>query len=320
MNGIYTDIMTSACGADKDAYKTGLKSGAEFSALYSSMLEGGDLLSGATRATVPAECAVGSMLATMVDDSGIDMELGVTLMRALMETDFDMESSMTILSALMSACAIRETETAYGGIAYLTGLLPSGGCGEEMPANAWLPANPEITGDRSCRSPLLLRSIISQFNVESCVRYAPHKYGNDTYCNIFVWDVTSALGAEIPHYVDAETGRPRRYPDIAGAMELDANATCDWLQCYGSEYGWREVSASEAQEYANRGCPAVTAWKNTTGGAGHVQIVCPSQNGAFNEARGVAIAQAGSRNFEYGYITSVYSGQNLHKVRYYVHE
>ena len=189
-----------------------------------------------------------------------------------------------------------------------------------LPVEPWKAVTPLINGNITNRSPELLNQIIGQFNVERAERYQPFRKGNDTYCNIFVWDVTTALGAEIPHYVDAETGSPRTYPYIKGAKEMGANATHDWLLSQGPQYGWRQVSAEEAQAYANTGKPAVTAWKNPTGAAGHVQIVCPSQNRGYDSIRGVTVAQAGAKVTDYAYISSTFGGSKLANVKYFVHE
>lgn len=191
--------------------------------------------------------------------------------------------------------------------------------GAIVPGEAWKPTTPAAVSEAGGRSAGLLDSVISQFDVVNSERYRPYRKGNDTYCNIFVWDVTSALGCEIPHYVDSGTGRPRSYPDIKGAYELDANGTHDWLVNSGAEYGWREVSAEEAQAWANVGGPAVTAWKNPTGRAGHVQVVCPSESGGYDALRGVSVAQAGSKNAEYTYESSVFSSSQRSAVRYFVH-
>jgi hypothetical protein len=237
------------------------------------------------------------------------------------------DSDGAMLPALLSAVAAGKGRIAYTAatafsfsevIASGVGASAAYTGGELVPEAAWIPASPAVTGDESCRSPELLERIIEQFDVESSARYKPYKNGKDTYCNIFVWDVTSALGAEIPHYVDALTGQPRRYPDTAGARELDANGVCRWLSVYGSRYGWTEVSAEAAQEYANRGCPAVTAWHNPAG-AGHVQVVRPSKDGAYDAARGVAVAQAGKTTREYTYTSSIYGKDRLSQVRYFVH-
>jgi len=191
----------------------------------------------------------------------------------------------------------------------------AGGAGQAvLPVDAWRPTTPVITSDASFRSPQLYRAVIDQFQVETAERYRPGR--NDaTYCNIFMWDVTRAMGAEIPHYTDRETGEPRFPPDTKGARSMGARAICQWLQTHGETYGWREVDAETAQRYANAGRPAVTS----AGERGHVQVVCPSRDGGFDPVRGVTIAQAGRIVTNYSHITSTYSGNGLNDVRYWVH-
>lgn len=186
-----------------------------------------------------------------------------------------------------------------------------------VPVNAWVATSPAVVSIEGARSPDNLRAVIDQFNVESATRYTPYRNGA-TYCNIFVWDVTSAMGCEVPHYVDAVTGEPRTYPDVSGARELDANGVAGWLADSGAGYGWREVSEAEAQALANEGQAVVGAWKNN-GGIGHVQIVCPSADGTYDASRGPAIAQAGSRNTNYTYQSNIYGAQRRQSIRYYAH-
>ena len=171
-----------------------------------------------------------------------------------------------------------------------------------VPSEAWRPTSPSVVSGASNRSAGLYRQVLDQFGVESSERYRPYRRGNDTYCNIFVWDATSAMGCEIPHFVDPD-GTPRAYPDVSGAYELDANGVHNWLVNSGPEYGWREVSAEEAQAWANAGKPAVTAYNNV-GGIGHVQMVCPSADGKYDPVRGVTVTQAGSSRYNYAYISS----------------
>ncbi len=186
------------------------------------------------------------------------------------------------------------------------------------PFNASKAVTPLVTSDKSNRSASLYENVIAQFKVETNARYAVNKNGTgDTYCNIFMWDVTRAMGAEIPHYVDAQTLEARYYPDVSGAKELNANGIYDWLSKMGNSYGWKKVTAEEAQAFANSGKPVVTAWKNTSG-HGHVQVVCPSKSGTYNEKLGVTVAQAGRNLFNYGYITDVYN-ESLKDVVYYAH-
>jgi len=194
--------------------------------------------------------------------------------------------------------------------------------GTFLPDEAWKPTNPQICGRPGERSAERLDQVLDQFAVESAERYRAHRRtGSDTYCNIYVWDATSALGCEIPHYVDAATGAPRSYPDVAGAVELGANSLHDWLVSSGQTYGWREVSAAEAQALADQGYPAVTAWRNPNPArAGHVQMVRPSREGGYDPARGVAVAQAGARNSRYTYTSDVFGADALRAVRYFVHD
>ncbi|HWR21906.1 MAG TPA: hypothetical protein VN366_00380 [Feifaniaceae bacterium] len=187
------------------------------------------------------------------------------------------------------------------------------------PFSASKPANPTVTSREGSRSPGLYRSVIDQFQVQSSPRYAVNKKGNnDTYCNIFLWDVTRAMGAEIPHYVDPVTLEARAYPDVSGAKELNANGIYDWLGAKGADYGWVKVTPEQAQQYANQGLPVVTAWKNTQGGHGHVQVVCPSGDGLYDPSRGVTVAQAGRTLTNYTPITNIYS-ERLNSVVYYAH-
>jgi len=185
-----------------------------------------------------------------------------------------------------------------------------------LPLEFWRPTSPAIVSSEEDRSPALYRAVIDQFSVETAERYRPFRDGN-TYCNIFVWDVTSAMGAEIPHYTDPATGEARYYPDIRGAKSMGAIATCEWLQKHGAGYGWREVDAETAQMHANEGKPAITS----AGKLGHVQIICPSRDGGFDPIRGVTISQAGSTVTNYRHISGIYSANALaNSVRYWIHD
>ena len=191
-----------------------------------------------------------------------------------------------------------------------------GAGGAVLPLETWRPATPIVTSSEDDRSAALYTSVIKQFRVETAERYRPYRNGY-TYCNIYMWDVTKAMGAEIPHYIDPATGEPREYPDVKGAMEMNARATDDWLMKYGDKYGWIHVDPETAQRYANEGKPAVT----TGGTLDHVQVVCPSANGEYDPVRGVTVAQAGSIVTSYRYIKELYSSSALNNhIKYWVHE
>ena len=161
--------------------------------------------------------ALGLLLSSSFGQEDMDSNFGIMLMYMLMGSDSD--SGYRILSSLMSA-AVKDNRTVLPPVsvtdcaAYKADSIPSdslshASTGDRVPEKAWLPTNPIVKGNEECRSPALLDRLIEQFDVENSARYTPHKHGGDTYCNIFVWDVTSALGAEIPHYVDAQTGAPK---------------------------------------------------------------------------------------------------------------
>lgn len=161
--------------------------------------------------------------------------------------------------------------------------------------NAALPVTPAVTNLPGTRSASEYNNVIDQFAVEKNPRYAIRDSNgdgrDDTFCNIFVWDVTKAMGAEVPHWVYAD-GSPAE-AGAKGAHELNANGVYQWLENHGSDRGWRVVNAEEAQAYANNGKPVVATWENPTGGAGHVAMVRP---GSYSETDGPTIAQAGGKN------------------------
>ena len=152
----------------------------------------------------------------------------------------------------------------------------------------WEPVFARRRSSRSKRDPFTYESVIDQFAVRTNLRYLKNRNGRgETYCNIFVWDVTRAMGAEIPHWLGADgspttTGRGR---------ELTANDAIEWLRSHGPRFGWRAVDRSGAQAHANRGCPAIAAWLNP-GGIGHIAVVRP---GVLGED-GPIVAQAGETN------------------------
>jgi len=184
-----------------------------------------------------------------------------------------------------------------------------------LPLEWWRPAIPSITSTPAHRDPALYREVVNQFDVEKSERYRPGRNGN-TYCNIFAWDVTRAMGAELPYYTDPRTGAPMYYPDIQGAKYMMAKDMDVWLERHGADYGWHQVSAEDAQMHANMGRPVVTSANHLS----HMQVVVPSKDGTYDPVRGVTIAQAGSRNTNYMHISGIYGATSLkNNIRYWVH-
>lgn len=173
------------------------------------------------------------------------------------------------------------------------------------------PTTPPLTSTPDARSGELYTEVIDQFAVGNNPRYAQNE--QRTYCNIFAWDVTKAMGAEIPHWVDANGNSVA--PATPGSQELRVNGMVEWLETHGERNGWHPISAEEAQARANEGKPAVALWRNPNPGQpGHVGIVRP---GEYDTDKGPAIAQAGMQNFNHGHVTDGFG--NL-PVVYYVHD
>jgi hypothetical protein len=115
-------------------------------------------------------------------------------------------------------------------------------------------------------------NVIAQFPVTTSARYLPAN--GVTWCNIYAWDVSRALGCEIPHWWQ---GR-----------EQTANNLVDWLSSVGPDYGWAECNEDQALDNANNGLPTFVTYKNQ-GGHGHIAVVLPGGS--------LTIAQAGLSNF-----------------------
>ena len=173
----------------------------------------------------------------------------------------------------------------------------------------WLPTNPPLRGDPSAPDAGRYAQVINQFAVGANPRYTPQ--GDNTYCNIFAWDVMSAMGAPLPHWVNTD-GSPAN-PGGSGAYELNADGVNDWLNQHGSAYGWREVSADEAQALANQGYPAVVSYNSGDASPGHIAVVRPGEL----SGQGPEIAQAGGVNTNDTHVGNTFGSR---PVQYFVYE
>ena len=172
----------------------------------------------------------------------------------------------------------------------------------------WVPIDAPVRSEAGQRSRTQYEKVLAQFEVERNPRYRPRE--GKTYCNIFVWDVTSAMNAEIPHWT-TEDGRVT-CAAAPGAGRRNVNAMYEWLRNIGLGEGWRRVTAEEAQDCANRGEPTIAIWKNPSGGNGHIAMVRP---GLIDE-RGPAAAQAGQILFTHGHVAD---GFPDHQPEYWTH-
>ncbi|MBI2565710.1 MAG: peptidoglycan-binding protein [Candidatus Schekmanbacteria bacterium] len=216
-------------------------------------------------------------------------------------------------SALDAGRAAAPPEASPTGPTVPAPALPMGGFDGSHPARAvsgvrpWLPVDAPLINGEGDRSAASYDQVINQFGVGRNRRYEVNQQGrDDTYCNIFSWDVTRAMGAEIPHYVDRDGNPMTREAALRtpGYRELSGNRTARWLRDHGEDHGWRIVTAEEAQRRANLGHPTVATRENPSG-AGHIAVVRPGEL----TADGPAIAQAGGRNFNRGHVRDGFHGR-----------
>lgn len=177
----------------------------------------------------------------------------------------------------------------------------------------WDAVRPLRRGRPGQRNRRTYDAVIDQYEVDVNRRYSGNRNGRgETYCNIFVWDVSRAMGAEIPHWVN-DLGDP---VSARRGRELTANDSVSWLRSSGMRFGWREVSSAIAQELADLGQPVVAAWMNPAG-AGHVAVVRP---GRASEC-GSVVAQAGETNVAFIRVSKAFrTAWSNQTISYFAHD
>lgn len=167
-----------------------------------------------------------------------------------------------------------------------------------LPAEQWWHVTAPFTTGSHLRSAALLERVIDQFPLAH-PRYQRNSAGF-TQCNIFLNDITRALGCEV---AQVEQGS-------RGPHELDANAQIQWLMSRGLLFhGWREVAQPIARQRADDGYPVAATWLNL-GGIGHVAVGTPAPLGT--PADGILwVAQAGASNFRRGHVTQGFGPRPL---------
>lgn len=123
----------------------------------------------------------------------------------------------------------------------------------------------DIVADTT-RSPFAILKTLKVLNFENGQRYSPK--GNKTFCNIAMWDGTKALGCEIPHYYNPETGHKTKF---GVGKEMSANDIQGWMDSFGKENGWEKVSGTQAIIDAANGLPVLIVYTNPNyNKSGHV--------------------------------------------------
>lgn len=157
--------------------------------------------------------------------------------------------------------------------------------------------------------------------------------GNKTYCNFYIWDVTTAMGCEIPLlYKKSEDGtwvetdkndfdekQPDKYSHNSATTQID------WLR--GDEAkgkGWETINTNDETEavkeilaLANEGYPIVAG--NQKYGNSHVAMVAPQEYREGMTFADILIYQAGAENFENKELGSSFSEERIEKIEFFVH-
>ncbi len=157
-------------------------------------------------------------------------------------------------------------------------------------------------------------AVVDTLDVEDSARYEPVE-GGPTYCNIYAYDVISALGGYLPRVWWNDDVLPRiqageQVEPIYGETihEMNANALTVWFDEWGAYFGWDLAGdMTEAQQAANNGeLSIIVAANKNPKRSGHITVVMPETPGheaTSNEAGEVVVpmqSQAGRNNLEYG--------------------
>jgi len=171
--------------------------------------------------------------------------------------------------------------------------------------------------------------VIEFLQVEKSSRYKPT--ASATFCNIYAYDYATLMGAYLPRvwWTTAALARLKNGEEVAPAYgqsvtELNANMLYQWFLTWGRDFGWRSVSANEAQEQANEGkCVIGVAAKLNKSQSGHIVAVAPEgeQGSALRVAGMVTTplqSQAGRTNWRYK--AAWWWGKGYEQMMWYVAE
>lgn len=155
--------------------------------------------------------------------------------------------------------------------------------------------SPPVVNDVERRSALALEMVVQQFALE-LGNTLEHRYqkrdvdgivGDETFCNFFVNEATSALSCEIP--------RQR------------ANDMWAWLTTAGWKAGWWRVGYELARHLSLLGFPVVASWHNPEySKPGHIALLVPPAGA------GIWIAQAGARCFSCDQLSAGFGSKPVH--------
>lgn len=141
----------------------------------------------------------------------------------------------------------------------------------------WYELEPRMKSEPGKRSAEKTMGCYEQFAVGQNPRYEAGRQGKgETYCNIFAWDCTKAMGCEIPHWYNEETGE-KSNANLPVVREMTVNRMVDWLLLHGVKFGWQSVPFVDALKSAAEGECVLGAWQNPVHTkSGHVAMLLPN--------------------------------------------
>jgi len=157
----------------------------------------------------------------------------------------------------------------------------------------------------------VIHKMIEWLNVEENQRYRADS--NNTYCNIYVYDLAYCLGSYIPRvwWTDESIEKiikGEKEDIIYGrtVFELNANALAGWFENYGAFFSWqRFFYLTEMQNVINKGSLGVVVAKGRDANRrGHITAVIPETSiAAGKRDRDTVLSplqsQAGAKNNKY---------------------
>ena len=102
----------------------------------------------------------------------------------------------------------------------------------------WMAVTAPLQSQEGRRSAPLYASVIDQFAAGHNPRYLPDPPAKPR-AHLFVWDVSRAMGCEVPHFL--------------GGKEMSLLETVDWIRREAPMRGWRRLDAGRATAAAERG-------------------------------------------------------------------
>ena len=129
-----------------------------------------------------------------------------------------------------------EEETQTQPVEFYDGVTPAPTVTDR---ESWRMVKAPVTSRPGKRRGRILWTLIDQFAVAYNPRYQVHNALAEPRAHVFAWDVSIAMGCEIPHY------RPGR--------ELTLAQTVEWARWQSTQQGWKKIDGAAAIAAADRG-------------------------------------------------------------------